>query len=159
STRVHWSADMTEQIVARANAAALDMDAIEDAWLSLVTAADRHEFGGAVALIDRHGQVALHRATGWAVREPEDQRSPMGEDTIFELASLTEVTATTPSILHLIAQGAFSLDTPARELLPIFREEDVTPEITVRRLMSHSAGLVSWLPVFLDATGPDAYLR
>lgn len=150
---------MTEQIVARANAAELDMDAIEDAWLSLMTAADRHEFGGAVALIARHGQVALHRATGWAVREPEDQRSPMGEDTIFDLASLTKVTATTPSILHLIAQGAFSLDTPARELLPIFREEDVTPEITVRRLMSHSAGLVSWLPVFLDATGPDAYLR
>lgn len=150
---------MTEQIVARADAAALDMDAIEDAWLSLVTAADRHEFGGAVALVARHGQVALLRATGWAVREPADQRSPMGEDTIFDLASLTKVTATTPAILHLVGQGAFSLDTPARDLLPIFREEDVTPDITVRRLMSHSAGFIDWLPVFLDATGSEAYLR
>jgi CubicO group peptidase (beta-lactamase class C family) len=150
---------MTEQIVARADAAALDMDAIEDAWLSLVTAADRHEFGGAVALVARHGRVALCRATGWAVREPVDQRSPMGEDTIFDLASLTKVTATTPSLLHLVARGAFALDTPARDLLPIFREEDVSPEITVRRLMTHSAGLITWLPVFLDATGPEAYLR
>ncbi len=149
---------MTE-IIARPDSGALAMDAIEDAWLSLVTAADRHEFGGAVALIARHGQPALHRATGWAVREPADQRAPMGEDTIFDLASLTKVTATTPSILHLVAQGAFSLDTPARELLPIFHDEDVTAEITVRRLMSHSAGLIAWLPVFLDATGPDAYLR
>ncbi len=150
---------MTEQIVARPRAAALDMDAIEAAWLSLVTAADRHEFGGAVALVARHGQVALLRATGWAVREPAEQRSPMGEDTIFDLASLTKVTATTPSILHLVAQGAFALDTPARDLLPIFREEGVAPDITVRRLLTHSAGFTPWLPVFLDATGPDAYLR
>ncbi len=137
----------------------LDADAIEDAWLSLVTAADRHEFGGAVALIARHGKIALHRATGWAVREPEAHRSPMGEDTIFDLASLTKVTATTPSILHLVASGAFDLDTPARALLPIFREEGVPPEVTVRRLLSHSAGFVAWLPVFLEDSGPDAYLR
>jgi len=86
---------MTEQLVARPGVAGLDVETLEDAWLSLVTAADRHEFGGAVALVARHGQVALYRATGWAVREPASQRSPMGEDTIFDLASLTKVTATT----------------------------------------------------------------
>ena len=139
--------------------ASLDRNMIEDAWISLVRAADRHEFGGAVAMILRHGQVVLHRATGWAIREPVDRRSPMGEDTIFDLASLTKVTATTPSILHLVSQGAFDLDTPARELLPIFREEEVSSDITVRRLMSHSAGFVDWLPVFLEATGAEAYLR
>jgi CubicO group peptidase (beta-lactamase class C family) len=137
----------------------MDAEAVEDAWLSLVTAADRHEFGGAVALVARHGQVALLRATGWAVREPADEKAPMGEDTIFDLASLTKVTATTPAILQLVARGAFDLDTPARDLLPIFREEGVSPEITVRRLLSHSAGFVSWLPVFMRETGPEAYLR
>jgi CubicO group peptidase (beta-lactamase class C family) len=150
---------MTEHLASPPRAAGLDEGAIEDAWLSLVTAADRHEFGGAVALVARHGRVALHRATGWAVREPEDQRSPMGEDTIFDLASLTKVVATTPAILHLVGEGAFSLDTPARDLVPIFRDEGVSPDITVRRLMSHSAGFIAWLPVFLDATGPEAYLR
>jgi CubicO group peptidase (beta-lactamase class C family) len=150
---------MSDSLIARPQVATLDMDAIEDAWLTLVTAADRHEFGGAVALVARHGQVALLRATGWAVREPADQRSPMGEDTIFDLASLTKVVATTPSILHLVAQRAFTLDTPARDLLPVFRDENVAPEITVRRLLSHSAGLIAWLPVFLDASGPEAYLR
>lgn len=144
---------------ARASRVSLDADALEEGWLSLVTAADRHEYGGAVALVARHGQVALYRATGWAVREPEPHRAPMGEDTIFDLASLTKVVATTPSILHLVAQGAFTLDTPARDLLPIFREEDVSPGITVRRLLTHSAGFIAWLPVFLDAAGPDAYLR
>ncbi len=139
--------------------AGLDAGAIEEAWLSLVTAADRHEFGGAVALIARDGQIVLYRATGWAVRDPAGQRSPMGEDTIFDLASLTKVTATTPLILRLVAEGAFTLDAPARDLLAVFRKEDVSPEITVRRLMSHSAGFAAWLPVFLDAVGPEAYLR
>ena len=150
---------MLNMTVSNPNRLGLDPGAIEDAWISLVEAADRHEYGGAVALIARHGEIALHRATGWAVREPEEQRSPMGEDTIFDLASLTKVTATTPSILKLVAEGAFGLDTPARELLPIFAEENVTPEVTVRRLLTHTAGFIAWLPVFMDAVGPEAYLR
>ena len=150
---------MCQEQVVNPGQAGFEPDVIEDAWLSLVQAADRHEYGGAVALVARNGRIALHRATGWAVREPEDQKSPMGEDTIFDLASLTKVTATTPSILHLAAEGAFELDTPARDLLPIFREEGVSPDLTVRRLLSHSAGLTSWLPIFLTGVGPEAYLR
>lgn len=150
---------MIGDIVVNPNEVGLDPDAIEDAWISLVQAADRHEYGGAVALIAREGKIALHRATGWAVREPVEAKSPMGVDTIFDLASLTKVVATTPSILRLVAEGRLGLDTPARDLLPIFREENVAGDITVRNLMAHSAGLVAWLPVFLEATGPEAYLR
>lgn len=136
----------------------VDGDLVERAWLSLVRAADAHEFGGAVALIVRGGHVVLHRATGWAVREPEDQRSPMTEDTIFDLASLTKVVATTPSILHLVAAGEIGLDVPVGEILPEFGTEGAKAEVTIRRLLSHSAGLSAWRPVFLTGTGPDAYL-
>ncbi len=135
-----------------------DSDLIERAWISLVRAADAHEYGGAVALIMRQGQVVLHRATGWAVREPEDQRSPMGADTIFDLASLTKVVATTPSILHLIALGKVGLEQPVGRILPEFGTEGAKAGITIRRLLSHSAGLSAWRPVFLTATGADAYL-
>ena len=92
----------------------LDFDsaALDRAWISLVEGAEAHEYGGAVALVARHGQIALHRATGWAVREPVADRSPMGVDTIFDLASLTKVTATLPSILSLIADGRLGLDAP-----------------------------------------------
>lgn len=135
-----------------------DGDLIERAWLSLVHAADAHEYGGAVALVMRKGQVVLHRATGWAVREPEDQRSPMGADAIFDLASLTKVVATTPAILHLIAAGKIELDAPVGEILPEFGTEGAKARVTIRRLLSHSAGLSAWRPVFLTGTGPGAYL-
>ena len=135
-----------------------DRDAIERAWIALVRGADAHQYGGAVALIVRHGAIALHRATGWAVREPEDQRSPMGVDAIFDLASLTKVVATTPSILRLVADGTIALDGPVGEIIPEFGVEGAKREVTIRRLMSHSAGLSAWRPVFTQATGADAYL-
>jgi len=136
-----------------------DGEAVEDAWLSLVQAGERHEYGGAVALVARGGEIGLYRATGWAVREPEDQRSPMGVDTIFDLASLTKVTATTPSILKLVAGGPIGLDQPVGELLPEFGTEGRKAGVTIKRLLTHSAGFRDWLPVFLDGTGERAYIE
>jgi serine-type D-Ala-D-Ala carboxypeptidase len=135
-----------------------DTDLLEDAWIGLVRGAEAHEYGGAVALVMRHGEIALHRATGWAVREPEEERSPAGVDTIFDLASLTKVTATTPSILKLVAEGRIGLDQPVGEILPEFGTDGAKRDVTIRRLMSHSAGLASWLPLFLEGTGAAAYL-
>jgi len=135
-----------------------DRDAIEEAWVLLVRGANAHQYGGAVALIVRSGHIVLHRATGWAVREPRDQLSPMGADAIFDLASLTKVVATTPSILRLVASGTISLDGPVGEILPEFGTEGAKREVTIRRLMTHSAGLSAWRPVFLKGSGTDAYL-
>ena len=95
----------------------VDTEMLEDAWIGLVRGAEAHEYGGAVALVLRHGQTGLFRATGWAVREPEEERSPAGVDTIFDLASLTKVTATTPAILRLVAAGKIGLDQPVGEIL------------------------------------------
>ncbi len=136
-----------------------DGEAVEDAWLSLVRGADRHEYGGAVALVARGGEIGLYRATGWAVREPEDQRSPMGVDTVFDLASLTKVTATTPSIMKLVAEGRIGLDQPVGEILTEFGTDGPKAGVTVKRLLTHSAGFRDWLPVFLQATGERAYIE
>ena len=100
-----------------------DTPALDRAWIDLVEGAQQHEYGGAVALVGRNGQIALHRATGWALREPEADRSPMGTDSIFDLASLTKVTATLPSILILIGEGRLDLDAPVGEILPEFGTE------------------------------------
>jgi CubicO group peptidase (beta-lactamase class C family) len=136
-----------------------DGEAVENAWITLVRAADRHEYGGAVALVARRGEIGLYRATGWAVREPEDLRSPMGVDAIFDLASLTKVTATTPSILRLVAEGQIALDQPVGEILTEFGTDGAKAGVTIERLLTHSGGFRDWIPVFLDDQGEQAYIE
>jgi CubicO group peptidase (beta-lactamase class C family) len=134
-------------------------DQLDRAWTSLVAAAGRHEYGGAVALVVVGNRIVLHRATGWAVREPEDQRTPMSVDTIFDMASITKIAATTSAILQLVSSGRIGLDQPLGELLEEFGTDGQKSRVTIRRLMSHSAGFRDWIPVFLEAHGADAYLR
>ena len=135
-----------------------DGEAVENAWIDLVQAADRQEFGGAVALVARKGEVAVHRATGWAVCEPESQRSPMGVDVIFDLASLTKVTATTPAILKLVAEGKIGLDQPVGEIITEFGTDGPKSKVTIKALLTHSAGFRDWIPAFLDGHGEQAYI-
>lgn len=136
----------------------MDAEQLDAAWSTLEQAAQAHEFGGAVSLVLRHGQVVLARTTGWAVREPEDQRSPMAMDTIFDLASLTKVVATTPLILKLVAEGKINLDQPVGDILTEFGSDGAKAEVTIRRLMSHSAGMIAWRGVFMEGVGGEAYL-
>lgn len=136
----------------------LNADALEAAWKSIEDAAERHEFGGAVSRVIRHGQVVLDRATGWAVREPESEQTPMRRDAIFDLASITKVVATTPSILKLVVSGDIGLDQPVGEILPEFGTDGQKADVTIRRLMAHSSGMISWRGIFIDGTGGEAYL-
>lgn len=136
--------------------AVLDADALDGAWRVIVDGADQGAYAGAVALVACEGTVVLWRATGWAVLEPE--RIPMAADTIFDLASLTKVVATLPSILRLVQDGAISLDLPVGNVLPEFGTSGPKREITIRRLLSHCSGLPAWLPLYLDHVGPDAYV-
>ena len=129
---------------------------LEAAWRIVVAGAEDGAYAGAVALVARRQEILLHRATGWAVHEPEQILA--GTGTIFDLASLTKVVATLPSILILIDRGAFGLDDPIGAILPEFGTDGVRREVTVRRLLSHTSGLPAWLPIYVDATGPEAYL-
>lgn len=62
-------------------------------------------------------------------------------DTIFDLASLTKVTAALPSILKLAAEGVVRLDDPVSRYLPTFQHRD----ITIRHLLMHTSGLPAGL--------------
>ena len=63
---------------------------------------------GAVVLIGSDGKVVYHRAFGDRALRPRDV--PMTEDTIFDLASLTKVIATTTAVMQLVEQGKVRLD-------------------------------------------------
>jgi CubicO group peptidase (beta-lactamase class C family) len=84
-------------------------------------------------------QPALLHVAGDAQRD-RDGRRPMSADTIFDLASLTKVVGTLPCVLRLIAAGDVGLDDPVPRYLPAFGGAG-KDRVTVRQLLSHSAGL------------------
>ena len=85
------------------------------------------------------------RAFGWAVRTPE--RIPATPNTIFDLASLTKVTATLPCILRLLEQGEFRLEDPVSMFIPEFGQGG-KEAITIRHLLTHTSGLPAHLKFY-----------
>jgi CubicO group peptidase (beta-lactamase class C family) len=107
-------------------------------------AIERAEIPGAVVLarMPREGEVLEYAwVRGVSVVRPE--RIPMARDTIFDLASLTKNVATTTAVMWLVHDGLVGLDDPVAKHLPTFAERD-KEEVTVRHLLTHSAGLKPW---------------
>ncbi len=100
------------------------------------------EIPGAVLLVSRRGRLLHRRAYGSRAILP--QREPMTVDTIFDLASLTKVVATTSAVMKLIEQGKVRLNDPVVRYIPKFAasgKDDGKDQVTVRHLMIHFSGL------------------
>lgn len=116
---------------------------------ALQDAIDRRVIPGAVFWIEREG-AKLHGAIGRRAVIPK--KEAMGKDTIFDLASLTKVVATTPCIMLLVEQGKIRLDAPAKTYLPEFTGEG-RENITVRHLLTHTSGMKPDLPMKPEWSG------
>src|SRR5438034_11492952 len=75
----------------------------------------------------------------------------MRASTMFDLASVSKVVATTMGRMLLVDRGKIELDAPVYRYLPDFRGPHLD-SITVRHLLSHSAGLVQWQPLYYHAS-------
>lgn len=95
---------------------------------------------GAVVLVSHQGELVYSLAAGRADRETG---TPMKEDSIFLLASVTKPMVTAAA-LRLIEDGALGLEDPVTRWLPDFRPrlpDGAFARITVRHLLTHTAGL------------------
>jgi len=104
---------------------------------AIEAAIEKKELPGAVVVVGRHGRVVWRKAYG--ARAVEPHREPMIADTIFDLASLTKIVATSTSILILIEQGKVRLDDPVVQFIPEMKG-DGRDAITIEQLLTHMAG-------------------
>jgi len=101
---------------------------------------------GAVAMVAHRGEIAYLQAFGYRDRE---RKLPMAVDSIFRIASMTKPIAGV-AMMMLWEQGKWTLDDPVAKHIPEFANLKVstpngevaqTRPMTMRQLMSHSAGL------------------
>jgi uncharacterized protein YbbC (DUF1343 family)/CubicO group peptidase (beta-lactamase class C family) len=93
---------------------------------------------GGVVIIGHNGAVVYHKAFGSRSLEPAHEA--MTADTIFDLASLTKVIATTTAVMQLVEEGRIRLNEPVAAYLLEFAQNG-KGQITVRELLTHFSGL------------------
>ncbi len=125
-----------------------------DAIVEKAIAAD--ELPGAVLLVSHKGQIIHRKAYGNRALLPA--REAMTLDTIFDLASLTKIVATTSSVMLLVEQGKVRLNDPVAHYLPDFAANG-KEQVTVRHLLTHMGGLRPVPPVKDPWTGAEAVFK
>ena len=93
---------------------------------------------GAVVLVGRHDRTVYQKAYGNRAVSPAVE--PMTVDTVFDLASLTKVVATTTSVMQLVERGKVRLSDRVAAFIPEFGRYGKS-DITVLQLMTHVSGL------------------
>ena len=107
-------------------------------------------YPGAVVVVGRADRVLYARGYGHFTWQPESP-TPDPDTTLWDLASLTKVVATTSAVLVLVDRGLVDLDAPVGRYLPRFaggRKDDVT----VRMLLNHTSGMRAYRAYFKLAT-------
>lgn len=101
-------------------------------------------FPGGVLLVSREGNPVYHNAFGYRNLLT---RSPMTNDTIFDLASLTKPLATALAVMMLMDEKKITLDQQLGKVLPDFKN-DPKASIQIRHLLNHNSGLADYRPYF-----------
>jgi len=72
---------------------------------------------------------------------------PVNQQTIYDLASLTKIMATTLAMMKLYDEKMINLDEKLSQYLPYLKNTN-KENITVEQVMTHTAGLASWIPFY-----------
>ncbi len=114
-----------------------------------------HRLPGAVVWVE-HGSGHYWKAYGHRALVPA--RETMTRDTIFDVASVTKVLATTPAVMILWERGQIRLDEPVHSYISEFTG-DGKERITVRQLLTHTSGLPEGISTHPKWQGAESAIR
>jgi CubicO group peptidase (beta-lactamase class C family) len=113
-------------------------------------------FPGAAVIVGRHGSIVWERGYGtldWRSSTPVD-----AERTMYDVASLTKVVATTAAVMVLADRGKLRLDEPVVHYLPAFTSGG-RDAVTIRDLLTHRSGLPAGSNLSREGPGAAAARR
>ncbi len=127
----------------------------------LDTAIGQRAFPGCAYGVLSGGEIVLNGALGRFTYADDSAR--VGPETVFDVASVTKVVATTAMAMLLYQRGQLDIDMPLGEVLPGFvvgrPAGDGARHVKLRHLLAHSSGLPGYAPFFKTAHSRAALLR
>jgi beta-glucosidase-like glycosyl hydrolase/CubicO group peptidase (beta-lactamase class C family) len=109
-------------------------------------AIDKKAFPGCVVIAVHNGDIIYHKAFGHYKYEASPAMSP---ESIFDLASVTKVSATTVSVMKLFEEGKLKLDKTLGDYLPWVKGSDKA-NLKIKDILLHQAGLVPFIPFYRE---------
>lgn len=113
-------------------------------------------FPGAQLLIGTKDEILYFKSYGYFTYENDSKA--VDNNSMFDIASLTKVTATTPAIMLLFDLGKLKLEDKVIEYIPEFNNNG-KENITVQNLLLHNSGLKDWLPFYKYCKNKDELLK
>lgn len=107
---------------------------------------------GLQLLIAKDGKVVFQKSYGF--HTPQQKQQVTNSD-VYDLASLTKILASVPLLMQLTDEGEISLESTLGELLPEYKNSNKT-NISLKRMLSHYAGLESWIPFYKNTIDPTS---
>jgi serine-type D-Ala-D-Ala carboxypeptidase len=111
-------------------------------------------FTAAALAVSRNGRVVRMRGYG----QNAMGASVSADNTLFDLASLTKVVATTTAVAILVERGKMALDAPVQRFVPGFEGEG-KEAVTILHLLTHTSGIPSGLWLYGSARSPEEALQ
>ncbi len=112
-------------------------------------------YPGAQVVVIKDGNVIVNKSYG--THTYEENRKVKNSD-IYDLASLTKITATTSAIMHLKDDGLIEIDKTLGDYLPWLKNSNVS-DISLRDVMTHQGRLRSWIPFHLETIDDNGKLN
>lgn len=120
-----------------------------------------HAFPGCAFGVLAGGSVVLQDALGRFTYDEDAE--PVTAETVYDVASITKVVATTAAAMLLTQRKTLDLNTPLGDLLPGFvvgrPAAELARHVTLGHLLAHNSGLPGYVELFRTAATPEALLR
>jgi CubicO group peptidase (beta-lactamase class C family) len=118
----------------------------------------KNAYPGAVVLAVQRGSILYQKSVG---QQAVKDSTPIKPEHIFDLASVTKISATTVAVMKLVEEGKMKLSGQLKDYLPWVKGSD-KETLNIKDILLHQAGLVPFIPFYketIDAMGnPDTSL-
>lgn len=143
-------------LVSSPRSAGMNPDKLAEIGPAVEQAIAEKDLPGAVVLVGHKGKIVYRQAFGNRALVPSVEK--MTVDTIFDLASLTKVVATTTSVMKLVEDGKLRLNDTVGKYFPEIQDERAK-RVTIRQLLTHTSGYAPDFDLKEKWSGQDGMLQ
>lgn len=113
-------------------------------------------FPGCVVQMAKDGKVIFRKAYGQHTYDASlgAEPKPVQLDDLYDMASVTKVSTSTPALMRLVDEGKFNLNGKMGDYLPSFKKSNKA-NLLWRDVLTHQARLKAWIPFWMDTKNPD----